>query len=162
MPRARRHDKVGSSPKSTLTFASPAEAAGHVVRALAFIEGRWKLEILFCLFGGQVRRFSDLERALPGVSQKMLAQQLRRMERDGLVRRVVHPEVPPRVRVQPDRLGSGALPLARRSASVVGGPASWLSSRMISSSISEPARRTSGLAVGAEAFCQVLDGMVFG
>ncbi|MFL9824141.1 winged helix-turn-helix transcriptional regulator, partial [Rhodoplanes sp. SY1] len=39
----------------------------------------------------------DLERAIPAVSQKMLAQQLRQMERDGLVRRTVHPQVPPKV-----------------------------------------------------------------
>ncbi|MGX6648666.1 winged helix-turn-helix transcriptional regulator [Maricaulaceae bacterium MS644] len=61
------------------------------------IEGRWKLVILFHLFGGRVLRFSELERAIPEVSQKMLIQQLRQMERDGIVKRVVYPEVPPRV-----------------------------------------------------------------
>jgi DNA-binding HxlR family transcriptional regulator len=50
---------------------------------------------LFHLFGGQVLRFSDLERAIPKVSQKMLIQQLRRMEKDGIVRRIVHHQVPP-------------------------------------------------------------------
>ncbi|MGH7292858.1 MAG: winged helix-turn-helix transcriptional regulator [Myxococcota bacterium] len=68
-----------------------------VQRALGYIDGRWKLEILFRLFGGRVLRYSELERALPDISQKMLAQQLRQLERDGLVRRVVHAEVPPRV-----------------------------------------------------------------
>jgi DNA-binding HxlR family transcriptional regulator len=48
------------------------------------------------VFGGQVQRFSDLQRLIEGVSQKMLAQQLRQMEEDGLVVRTVHPEVPPR------------------------------------------------------------------
>ena len=47
------------------------------------------------------RRFSDLERAIPGISQKMLAQQLRQMESDGIVRRIVrrivHAQVPPKV-----------------------------------------------------------------
>ncbi len=61
------------------------------------LEGRWKLEILFHLFGGQVRRFSELERAIPAVSQKMLIQQLRQLEQDGIVARRVYPEVPPRV-----------------------------------------------------------------
>jgi len=42
-------------------------------------------------------RFSALERAIPGISQKMLAQQLRQLERDGVVTRIVHNEVPPRV-----------------------------------------------------------------
>jgi DNA-binding HxlR family transcriptional regulator len=44
------------------------------------------------VFGGQVQRFSDLQRLIEGVSQKMLAQQLRQMEEDGLVVRTVHPE----------------------------------------------------------------------
>ena len=42
--------------------------------ALKMIEGRWKLAILFHLFGGQVLRFSELERAIPDISQKMLIQ----------------------------------------------------------------------------------------
>jgi DNA-binding HxlR family transcriptional regulator len=65
--------------------------------ALRIIEGRWKLAILFRLFGGRVMRFSELERAIPEISQKMLIQQLRQMEADGMVRRTVYPEVPPKV-----------------------------------------------------------------
>jgi DNA-binding HxlR family transcriptional regulator len=72
-------------------------AAERVERVLKFLEGRWKLAIMFQLFGGKVLRFSDLERAIPAVSQKMLAQQLRQMEADGIVRRLVHPQVPPKV-----------------------------------------------------------------
>jgi len=49
------------------------------------------------LFGGKVRRFSDLRRAIPAVSEKMLIQQLRQMERDGVVHRFVHHQVPPKV-----------------------------------------------------------------
>ena len=93
---ARTHKKVWFLPKGKQkhTEASAAEGVEQVLRIL---EGRWKLVILFQLFGGKVRRFSELERIIPGVSQKMLAQQLREMERDGLVRRVVHPQVPPKV-----------------------------------------------------------------
>jgi DNA-binding HxlR family transcriptional regulator len=76
---------------------TPASAAGGIEQAFKMLEGRWKLVILFHLFGGRTQRFSDLERAIPGVSQKMLAQQLRQLERDGIVTRTVHPEVPPRV-----------------------------------------------------------------
>ncbi len=61
------------------------------------LEGRWKFVILFHLFGGKLRRFSDLERAIPAVSQKMLIQQLRQLEADGIVRRIVHHQVPPKV-----------------------------------------------------------------
>lgn len=45
----------------------------------------------------KVRRFSELERATPAVSQKMLIQQLRQLEADGIVRRIVHQQVPPKV-----------------------------------------------------------------
>ena len=72
-------------------------AASGVESALKILEGRWKLVILFHLFGGHVLRFSDLERAIPGISQKMLIQQLRQMEKDGIVRRIVHHQVPPKV-----------------------------------------------------------------
>ena len=46
---------------------------------------------------GKVQRFSELERSISGISQKMLTQQLRQMERDGIVRRIVHHQVPPKV-----------------------------------------------------------------
>lgn len=72
-------------------------AAEGVENALKLLEGRWKLVILFHLFGGRVLRFSDLERAIPGISQKMLIQQLRQLENGGIVRRIVHHQVPPKV-----------------------------------------------------------------
>ncbi|ALG71423.1 hypothetical protein VY88_01280 [Azospirillum thiophilum] len=72
-------------------------AAAGVEQALKVLEGRWKLMILFHLFGGTLRRFSELERAIPTISQKMLIQQLRQMETDGIVRRIVHHQVPPKV-----------------------------------------------------------------
>lgn len=87
-----------------------ATATEGVVAALRRIEGRWKLAILFHLFGGRILRFSELERAIPDVSQKMLTQQLRQMEADGLVRRTVHPEVPPRVEYQLTDWGQALCP----------------------------------------------------
>ncbi len=74
-----------------------ASAAIGVQQAFRMLEGRWKLVILFHLFGGKLLRYSELERAMPGISQKMLAQQLRQLESDGIVRRIVHPQVPPKV-----------------------------------------------------------------
>ncbi|MFY0526567.1 winged helix-turn-helix transcriptional regulator [Archangium gephyra] len=76
---------------------TPATAAIDVEAAFKLLEGRWKLLILFHLFGSQVRRFSDLQRSIPGITQKMLTQQLRRLEEDGIVKRTDHHEVPPRV-----------------------------------------------------------------
>ena len=71
--------------------------SGKPEAALKILEGRWKLVILFHLFGGKLLRFSELEQAIPAISQKMLIQQLRQMENDGMVRRIVHHQVPPKV-----------------------------------------------------------------
>jgi hypothetical protein len=54
---------------------TPASAAVGIEHAIRMLEGRWKLVILFHLFGGRKLRFSDLERAIPAISQKMLFQQ---------------------------------------------------------------------------------------
>src|ERR1700724_1109801 len=94
---ARTHRKVRCSPSSKGGKYTPATAATGVEQAFKFLEGRWKLVILFHLFGGKMLRFSDLERAIPAISQKMLIQQLRQLERDGIVRRLVHHQVPPKV-----------------------------------------------------------------
>jgi DNA-binding HxlR family transcriptional regulator len=76
---------------------TPATAAIGVEAAFKLLEVRWKLVILFHLFGGPVQRFSDLERLIPGITQKMLAQQLRCLEADGIVTRTVYHQVPSKV-----------------------------------------------------------------
>ena len=94
----RTNEKVRHAPSSKDDSGyTPVTAASGVEQAFKFVEGRWKLVILFHLFGGKLLRFSDLERAIPAISQKMLIQQLRRMEKDGIVRRIVHHQVPPKV-----------------------------------------------------------------
>ena len=65
-------------------------------RAVGMINGRWKLEILWLLSHG-TRRFGELKRGLPGITQHMLTAQLRALERDGLIKRTIFAEVPPRV-----------------------------------------------------------------
>lgn len=87
-----------------------ATAAESIRRIVLILEGRWKLEIMFQLFGKGRRRFSELERAIPGISQKMLAQQLRLLEADGVVARIVHPEVPPRVEYHMTEWGQSLCP----------------------------------------------------
>ena len=94
---ARTHKKVRYSPDRKDRGHTPVSAAEGVEQALKVLEGRWKLVILFHLFDGRLVRFSELERAIPAISQKMLIQQLRQLERDGVVRRIVHHQVPPRV-----------------------------------------------------------------
>lgn len=61
------------------------------------VSGKWKCLILWELDTHPVRRFGELRRGLPGVSEKMLTQQLREMEADGLIHREVYREVPPKV-----------------------------------------------------------------
>lgn len=93
----RTYKKVGYLPESKEAELTATAAAQGVEEVLKILEGRWKLLILFQLFGGKVLRFSELERALPTISQKMLIQQLRQLESDGIVRRIVHHQVPPKV-----------------------------------------------------------------
>lgn len=65
-------------------------------QAMQSIGGKWKLEILW-LLNQRMHRFNELRRAIPGVTQHMLTQQLRELEADGLIHRTVYAEVPPRV-----------------------------------------------------------------
>ena len=74
------------------------------------IGGRWKIVILWYLFQG-VKRFSELHRALTGVTQKVLTQQLRDMERDGIVARTVYAQVPPKVEYSVTPLGLSLKPV---------------------------------------------------
>lgn len=116
----RTHEKVRYSPKGKSEVINPPShnpfghtretAAARVEAALKLLEGRWKLVILFHLFGGRVLRFSDLERAIPAISQKMLIQQLRKMEADGIIRRIVHHQVPPKVEYSLTEWGQALCP----------------------------------------------------
>jgi len=66
--------------------------------ALRVLEGKWKIVIIFQLFAAkQPLRFSELERRVEGVNQKMLIQQLKELEKDGIVTRKVYAQVPPKV-----------------------------------------------------------------
>jgi DNA-binding HxlR family transcriptional regulator len=93
---------------------TPASAAAGIEHAIRMLEGRWKLVILFHLFVGKTLRFSDLERAIAGISQKMLTQQLRQLEGDGVVTRTVHAEVPPKVEYHLTEWGQSLCPALDR------------------------------------------------
>ncbi len=77
---------------------------------LSVIGGRWKTLILWQLFQG-TRRFSELYRAMDGITQKMLAQQLREMEKDGIVNRRIFAQVPPRVEYSLTPMGRSLKPV---------------------------------------------------
>jgi DNA-binding HxlR family transcriptional regulator len=81
-----------------------------VAVTLEVIGGKWKAVILWHL-SHKTLRFSQLQRRLPGVTQKMLTQQLRELERDGMIHREVYPEVPPRVEYSLTDEGSSLVPL---------------------------------------------------
>jgi DNA-binding HxlR family transcriptional regulator len=81
-----------------------------VETTLNIIDGRWKVLILRELFAGTMR-FAQLQRALQGVTQKMLTQQLRELEADGIVHRQVYPEVPPKVEYSLTPLGQSLWPV---------------------------------------------------
>lgn len=77
-------------------FGSPYRADCPTRRILDRIGDRWTVLIVGALSDGEAR-FSELLRRIEGVSQKMLTQTLRGLERDGLVTRTVYPQVPVRV-----------------------------------------------------------------
>ena len=81
-----------------------------VERTLEVIGGRWKVLILRELFPG-LKRFGQLHRALNGITQKMLTQQLRELEEDGIVYREVYLQVPPKVEYSLTPLGESLKPI---------------------------------------------------
>ena len=70
--------------------------SGQFHRAFGVLAGKWKGEILWQLVQRK-HRFGELRQSIPGVTQHMLTTQLRDLEANGLVKRTVYPEVPPRV-----------------------------------------------------------------
>jgi DNA-binding HxlR family transcriptional regulator len=81
---------IHKSRKRVAEYHCPIEAT------LDVIGGKWKVVILFWL-RDDIRRFSDLRRRIPGISERMLIHQLRELEADGIVDRKLFPEVPPKV-----------------------------------------------------------------
>ncbi len=72
--------------------------------ALSIISGKWKLTILNRLLPGP-QRYSDIKKLIPAITEKMLTQQLREMEEDGIIKRKVYPVVPPKVEYSFTELG---------------------------------------------------------
>ncbi|MBU1042377.1 MAG: helix-turn-helix transcriptional regulator [Proteobacteria bacterium] len=79
--------------------------------ALQVIGGKWKPIILWHLRTGDKLRFGELKRHMPNVTQKMLTQQLRELESDGMLLREVYAQIPPKVEYSLTGLGSSVMPI---------------------------------------------------
>lgn len=82
-----------------------------VGKTLSLIGGKYKVIILWYLFEQTTLRYSELQKILEGVTAKMLIQQLRELEEDGMVKRKVYPVVPPRVEYSLTELGKSIIPV---------------------------------------------------
>ncbi|SDD29120.1 winged helix-turn-helix transcriptional regulator [Actinokineospora iranica] len=97
-------DMIEATPFNVFNRDCPGRAV------MEHVAGRWGVLVLGVLLEG-THRFSELRRAVGGVSEKMLAQTLQSLERDGLVHREVHPVIPPHVDYSLTHLG---IPMAER------------------------------------------------
>ena len=81
-----------------------------VTFTMSVIGGKWKPVILWTL-GDQIKRFSEIKTSIPNVTQKMLTQQLRELERDCIINRKVYPVVPPKVEYSVTEYGKTLMPI---------------------------------------------------
>ena len=82
-----------------------------VATTVQLIGNKWKLLIIRNLRMEDKQRFNQLLKTIPGISQKVLTENLRAMEADGLITRTVYPEVPPRVEYALSELGNSMRPI---------------------------------------------------
>jgi len=83
-----------------------------VATTVGLIGNKWKLLILRNLLAG-TQRFGQLRKTIPGISQKVLTDNLRSMEEDGILTRMIYPEVPPRVEYSLTELGNSMRPILK-------------------------------------------------
>jgi len=81
--------------------------------ALDVIDGKWKILILWYL-RRDTKRFNELQRQMPKITQKMLSQKLKELELDGIINRVVYPEVPPKVEYSLSEYGKSLKPILKQ------------------------------------------------
>jgi DNA-binding HxlR family transcriptional regulator len=100
-PRVSRKVRVPHEPPTDID----PRVEALVNDLIGSVADKWTMLILEALHEKSKLRFTQIGRELPGISQKMLTQTLRQMERDGLVERTVHPVIPPKVEYRLTRLG---------------------------------------------------------
>ena len=88
----------------------PLEENQAICATIKVLSGKWKILILFGLCGG-TKRFNELRRLIPDVTQRMLTTQLRELEQGGIVARKVFAEIPPKVEYSLTPLGRTLTPV---------------------------------------------------
>lgn len=83
-----------------------------VETALDVLAGKWKILILWYL-RAETKRFNELQKLLPRITQKMLVQKLRELEKDGIIHREVYPVVPPKVEYSLTTYGESLKPILK-------------------------------------------------
>lgn len=95
---------------NALKFFHPADGRCPVRDVLARLGDKWSLLVLETLHVNGTLRFSDIQRSLGDISQRMLTVTLRGLQADGLVERKVYPQVPPRVEYRLSARGESLIP----------------------------------------------------
>ena len=96
--------------RTARTEVAPEQAC-PIAPVVDIVFSRWTTPILWALHEYGRHRFVELERRITTITPKVLTQRLRQLERDGLVTRAYHPEVPPRVEYEISELGRSLAPL---------------------------------------------------
>jgi DNA-binding HxlR family transcriptional regulator len=96
---------------TTAPRAGPGRAACPIAPVVDVVFSRWTTPILWQLNAHGRQRFNDLRDLVDGITAKVLTQRLRQLERDGLVSRTMHPEIPPRVEYEITDLGRSLAPV---------------------------------------------------
>ncbi len=82
-----------------------------VTATMGVIGGKWKILIIFLIYN-EVNRFGKMGMVLKGISKQMLTTQLRELENDGIIKRIIYPEIPPRVEYFLTEKGRSLLPIS--------------------------------------------------
>jgi DNA-binding HxlR family transcriptional regulator len=102
---------MGGEASWAASAATDPELACPITPVVDIVFSRWTTPILWALHAHGRQRFVELERRIATITPKVLTQRLRQLERDGMVVRTYHPEVPPRVEYEISELGRSLAPL---------------------------------------------------
>jgi DNA-binding HxlR family transcriptional regulator len=98
-------------PKDRLNKVSCSSYRCEIEVTLEILSGKWKALIIWNLSIHKVIRYNEFKRLIPGITQKMLSQQLKDLEQNGLVNRTVYHEVPPMVEYSLNKIAEDLIPI---------------------------------------------------